>query len=372
MRNFLTINMPSPGVELTVKMVCFAAERLGADNGTRVTLIDYLAHSTFASLYKDMSELNGVNRKPFIVQITVWDAKKREMKQVHNVGFYAEIPKGSVQLEEGAPDRVTERMTPILKRKGEHEPSARKGKARASMQRAEEEKDESPDLGDARAPRTRGAMAIRIDADKYMFQLVEDRTVVQALTEYEPIKENMYRCRPRRVLNEDEIPMCHCSIQTEGMTTRGDDCENRSASELLLRMMQIECVENCCSSGIASTNQRMQVGATPVLSVKKLPGKGFVCQYTGEVISRLEYRRRAQELIGARNYYGMRVGRNEIIDARHHGSLARFVNHSFKPNCTVERWEVQGETCCGIFAVTDISVGEEVTINYSSGSGTTE
>ncbi|ETL28487.1 hypothetical protein L916_18179, partial [Phytophthora nicotianae] len=77
MRNFLTINMPSPGVELTVKMVCFAAERLGADNGTRVTLIDYLAHSTFASLYKDMSELNGVNRKPFIVQITVWDAKKR-------------------------------------------------------------------------------------------------------------------------------------------------------------------------------------------------------------------------------------------------------------------------------------------------------
>ncbi|OWY92075.1 Zinc ion binding protein [Phytophthora megakarya] len=32
-------------------------------------------------------------------------------------------------------------------------------------------------------------------------------------------------------------------------------------------------------------------------------------------------------------------------------------------------WDVQGEICCGIFANTEINAGEEVTINYSSGSG---
>ncbi|OWZ15156.1 hypothetical protein PHMEG_00011253 [Phytophthora megakarya] len=77
MREFLKSNMPGAGVVFTVKMVCFAAERLTADNGTRVTLVDFLTHARSPSLCKDLSELNVVNQKPFVTQITVWDAKKR-------------------------------------------------------------------------------------------------------------------------------------------------------------------------------------------------------------------------------------------------------------------------------------------------------
>ncbi|ETN24912.1 hypothetical protein PPTG_01078 [Phytophthora nicotianae INRA-310] len=32
----------------------------------------------------------------------------------------------------------------------------------------------------------------------------------------------------------------------------------------------------------------------------------------------------------------------------------------------MERWEVAGETCCGIFAARTIGVGEEITIKYGN------
>ncbi|KAF1786164.1 SET domain [Phytophthora cactorum] len=43
----------------------------------------------------------------------------------------------------------------------------------------------------------------------------------------------------------------------------------------------------------------------------------------------------------------MSVGGTEVIDARYNGKMARFANHSCRPNCVVERWEVQGKTCIG-------------------------
>ncbi|KAL3659750.1 hypothetical protein V7S43_015423 [Phytophthora oleae] len=122
-------------------MVCFGTERLTADNGTRVTLIDYLAHAMFEDIQTELSELNTINRKPFIVQVTVWDARKRfgspkstpiQFRPVHTVGFYANIPKGSVQLEEGVTDRVVQQATSILKRKGDRDLAGRKAKARMS------------------------------------------------------------------------------------------------------------------------------------------------------------------------------------------------------------------------------------------------
>lgn len=67
------------------------------------------------------------------------------------------------------------------------------------------------------------------------------------------------------------------------------------------------------------------------------------------------------------NHYGMRIENNEVIDAREVGGLARFANHSCSPNCKVERWQVNGEICCGIFAKEQISAGEEITIDYGGG-----
>ncbi|OWZ13612.1 LOW QUALITY PROTEIN: hypothetical protein PHMEG_00013030 [Phytophthora megakarya] len=113
-------------------MCCYASERLAADNGTRVTLVDSMAHGLFVDVQETLSELNTVNRKPFIAQITVWDATKkagrRERRvstfawapflQVHNIGYFSDIAKGNVQLEGPASDRIIEVYPPALKRKG--------------------------------------------------------------------------------------------------------------------------------------------------------------------------------------------------------------------------------------------------------------
>ncbi|KAG6952895.1 hypothetical protein JG688_00013060 [Phytophthora aleatoria] len=128
--------------------------------------------------------------------------------------------------------------------------------------------------------------------------------------------------------------------------------------------MQIECVAGNCSSGTKCSNQCMQDGTSPALTVKKLLDIGMflfavedimtssvVCKYTGDVISGREYRRWTKELLGTANYYEMDVGKTEVIDARHHGSLARFANHSCRPNCVV-----------------DIHAGEEVTFKYGADS----
>ncbi|KAF1791550.1 SET domain [Phytophthora cactorum] len=60
----------------------------------------------------------------------------------------------------------------------------------------------------------------------------------------------------------------------------------------------------------------------------------LVAQYVGEVVSLSQYIKREKE------------------------------QFSCSPNCVVERWEVAGETCCGIFAKRDIHPGDELTIYY--------
>jgi SET domain-containing protein len=55
---------------------------------------------------------------------------------------------------------------------------------------------------------------------------------------------------------------------------------------------------------------------------------------------------------------------HEVIDARRKGNLARFANHSCAPNTELQKWEVGGETCCGLFAVEDIGHGTEITFKY--------
>ncbi|KAG6948606.1 hypothetical protein JG688_00015017 [Phytophthora aleatoria] len=131
LREFISAREPAAGVNITAKMCCYNCKRLSADTGSRITL-------------------------PFIAQVTVWDSKKKvgspktgrmnfrvgavyEFKQVHSVGYFSDIAKGSVQLEDVASDRVVERLAPVLKRKAGLEPSGRHPKARALLQHDESE-----------------------------------------------------------------------------------------------------------------------------------------------------------------------------------------------------------------------------------------
>ncbi|KAI9987419.1 hypothetical protein PInf_023458 [Phytophthora infestans] len=182
LREFISAREPPAGVNITVKMCCYNAERLSEDNGSRVTLVSFSGYATFHDVQEALNELNSVSRKPIIAQITVWDAKKKigsprtgrmhfrvgavyEFKQVHSVGYYSDIAKGSVQLDESASDRVVETMGPVLKRKVGQVSSGRHPKARALLQydENEEQKDDGSveTVVTATAPRKRGAVVSR-------------------------------------------------------------------------------------------------------------------------------------------------------------------------------------------------------------------
>lgn len=54
-----------------------------------------------------------------------------------------------------------------------------------------------------------------------------------------------------------------------------------------------------------------------------------------------------------------------IIDATK-GSIARFINHSCDPNCTMEQWIVNGKPRMALFAGDHgIMTGEELTYDYN-------
>ena len=116
------------------------------------------------------------------------------------------------------------------------------------------------------------------------------------------------------------------------------------------------------------------------LSVKRAGAKGFglfaeqdiaagsfIIEYLGEVLEEEEYVRRKAHYIavGQRHYYFMNVGNGEVIDACRKGNQARFINHSCDPNCETQKWLVRGELAIGLFALTDVKSGEELTFDYN-------
>ncbi|KAG5672767.1 hypothetical protein PVAND_002863 [Polypedilum vanderplanki] len=145
----------------------------------------------------------------------------------------------------------------------------------------------------------------------------------------------------------------------------------------------IECNENCkCNK--KCINRVTQQSRNLVLCLFKTANRGwgvknadrksvikrgtFVLEYTGEVLGNHEASKRKVhsylfDLNMERNNHGFYT-----IDAYKHGSLARFVNHSCEPNCSM--WFIndclknpKNQKLC-IFADRDIKYDEELTIDY--------
>ncbi len=81
----------------------------------------------------------------------------------------------------------------------------------------------------------------------------------------------------------------------------------------------------------------------------------LVTEYTGEVITEKEANRRGGK-------YLFELNDNFTIDGKGRANLARYINHSCKPNCYPELNE--DETKVFIFAKKKITPGEELTYNY--------
>ncbi|MCB9818330.1 SET domain-containing protein-lysine N-methyltransferase [Candidatus Nomurabacteria bacterium] len=81
----------------------------------------------------------------------------------------------------------------------------------------------------------------------------------------------------------------------------------------------------------------------------------LVIEYTGEIISEAEANRRGGK-------YLFELNDDWTIDGKGRDNLARYINHSCKPNCYPELSEDEKQVF--IYAKRKIALGEELTYNY--------
>jgi uncharacterized protein len=81
----------------------------------------------------------------------------------------------------------------------------------------------------------------------------------------------------------------------------------------------------------------------------------LIIEYTGEIISETEANRRGGK-------YLFELNEQRTIDGKGRENIARYINHSCKPNCYPELNE--DETRVFIYAKRKINSGEELTYDY--------
>ena len=100
----------------------------------------------------------------------------------------------------------------------------------------------------------------------------------------------------------------------------------------------------------------------------------FVCEYTGELITIQDAKKRALELTHETGNYLIVLrehsSENQIlrthVDARFHGNASRFINHSCSPNLLMVPVRVDSVVPkLALFAARDIDIGEELSFDYS-------
>lgn len=143
-----------------------------------------------------------------------------------------------------------------------------------------------------------------------------------------------------------------------------------------------------CSCSRTCRNRVIQKGIRYKLEVFKHDQKGlclrtlesikelsFICEYAGEVLSYEEAKSRAdKQSANDMNYifvlreYFSREPVVTYVDPCQRGNIGRFLNHSCKPNSFIVPVRVENMVprLC-VFALRDISPGEEITYDYGSG-----
>ena len=84
--------------------------------------------------------------------------------------------------------------------------------------------------------------------------------------------------------------------------------------------------------------------------------------YAGELISQQESARREKRYLARHHVWCFNVNRRWVRDAAVGGNIARFINHSCRPNCYVQ---IDGHTIW-IRASRNIAKGEELTYDYAT------
>ncbi|XP_020854215.1 histone-lysine N-methyltransferase, H3 lysine-36 specific isoform X2 [Phascolarctos cinereus] len=212
-----------------------------------------------------------------------------------------------------------------------------------------------------------------LKAQKELRQLQEDRKNDKKPPPYKHIKVNRPIGRVQ-IFTADlsEIPRCNCKASDENPCGIDSECINR--------MLLYECHPTVCPAGGRCQNQCFSKRQYPEVEIFRTLQRGwglrtktdikkgeFVNEYVGELIDEEECRARiryAQEH-DITNFYMLTLDKDRIIDAGPKGNYARFMNHCCQPNCETQKWSVNGDTRVGLFALSDIKAGTELTFNYN-------
>jgi SET domain-containing protein len=97
-----------------------------------------------------------------------------------------------------------------------------------------------------------------------------------------------------------------------------------------------------------------------IFAVRFIPKNKRIIEYAGEKITTSESRRREERYRTRGEIWCFKLDRRWVIDAAVGGNLARFINHSCRPNCYSQ---ILGDTIW-IRAARAIQPGEELTYNY--------
>uniref|UniRef100_A0A6I8PH08 Histone-lysine N-methyltransferase, H3 lysine-36 specific n=1 Tax=Ornithorhynchus anatinus TaxID=9258 RepID=A0A6I8PH08_ORNAN len=212
-----------------------------------------------------------------------------------------------------------------------------------------------------------------LKAQKELRQLQEDRKNDKKPPPYKHIKVNRPVGRVQ-IFTADlaEIPRCNCKASDENPCGVDSECINR--------MLLYECHPAVCPAGERCQNQCFSKRQYPHVEIFRTLQRGwglqtktdikkgeFVNEYVGELIDEEECRARiryAQEH-DITNFYMLTLDKDRIIDAGPKGNYARFMNHCCQPNCETQKWSVNGDTRVGLFALSDIKAGTELTFNYN-------
>merc|ERR1719162_2052064 len=140
------------------------------------------------------------------------------------------------------------------------------------------------------------------------------------------------------------------------------------------------CFEECrsnCPAGEYCGNKRIQRRQWKQLDVfhAEKKGKGlriledvkkgdFITEYVGKAVNKLFLNRLFRRYANERKLYIMALTADVYLDARQVGGVARYINHSCDPNCTVDRWMVRGITRAAVVAKKDMKAGTELCFDY--------
>jgi uncharacterized protein len=117
------------------------------------------------------------------------------------------------------------------------------------------------------------------------------------------------------------------------------------------------------AQSIRLVRRRSRIAGWGVYAAETIQRDTRIVEYKGQLISQAEGSRREERYLPRNRIWIFDVNRRWVRDAAVGGNIARYINHSCRPNCYVE---IDRHTIW-ILASRRIRTGEELTYDYNTG-----